>query len=448
MESKELDSIKDETTDELKRRIKASTSPFHTVLYVMKELDMAGFKKLEHGEKWKLEKGGRYYVNVYDSTVLAFAIGKGWQGENLRFVAAHSDFPCLKIKPNCQMKLNNYIKVNVEVYGGAILNTWLDRPLSAAGRVVVKTNNIMKPQIKFVDLTEPLFIIPNLAIHMNREVNKGVELNRQKDMIPLVALSDNLEESDNNDLFVRYLADKIHIAQEKILDYDMFMYPVDEPCTLGINDELFSAGRLDNITSVQACVKGIKSRVPSENINVSVIYDSEEVGSGTKQGAGSLITRSIIERIFRNFGYDTEMTECAFANGLGLSVDVAHAIHPNLPEKNDPTNKLLLNHGFGIKTSAGEKYASDPVMVGIVKGLCDKHDIKYQRFVNRSDILGGSTLGAIAVSNIPMRMLDVGVPILAMHSSRETMGVYDQIYLEKILEEFFVTLQSDGNTLE
>ena len=181
------------TADELKRRIESSVSPFHTVLYVMKELDEAGFERLFLDRKWKLKKGGKYYVNVYDSTITSFCVGENWQGENFRFAAAHSDFPCLKVKPDCQMESNGYIKMNVEVYGGAILNTWLDRPLSAAGRVIIKTDDIMKPEVRFVDFKQPLFIIPNLAIHMNREINKGVELNRQKDMIPVMALSETTQ---------------------------------------------------------------------------------------------------------------------------------------------------------------------------------------------------------------------------------------------------------------
>lgn len=246
----------------------------------------------------------------------------------------------------------------------------------------------------------------------------------------------------------RYISRELNADEKDILDYDMFLYPVETPCSLGISGELFSAGRLDNLTSVQACIKGIKKSVPVNGINIAVVYDSEEVGSATKQGAGSILTRSIIKRIFKNFDYDNETMECAFANGMGLSVDVAHAIHPNVPEKNDPTNKLLLNHGFGIKTSAAERYASDPVVIGIIKSLCEKYNIRYQRFVNRSDIPGGSTLGAIAVANLPIRMLDIGVPVLAMHSSRETMGIDDQLYLERILEEFFAALQNDGNNLK
>lgn len=437
MNIEEKSKLRNNTADELKRRIEASASPFHSILYVMDELDKAGFSKLELGSRWKLERGMKYYVNVYGSTIVSFDVGSEWCGENLRFAAAHSDFPCLKIKPSCQMDINGYVKMNVEVYGGAILNTWLDRPLSAAGRVILKTDDIMKPEVRYVDFGEPLFIIPNLAIHMNREVNKGVELNRQKDMIPVMALSGDIADNSKENILSRYISERLDVKENDILDYDMFLYPVETPCILGISGELFSAGRLDNLTSVQACIKGIKKTVPDNGLNMAVVYDSEEVGSATKQGAGSILTRSIIERIFKNFGYDDETMECAFANGLGLSVDVAHAIHPNVPEKNDPTNKLLLNHGFGIKTSAGERYASDPVVIGIVKNLCEKYDIKYQRFVNRSDIPGGSTLGAIAVANLPIRMLDVGVPVLAMHSSRETMGIDDQNYLERILQEFF-----------
>lgn len=437
MDHKEKSDMREKTADELRKRIQASTSPFHSILYVMSELDKAGFANLENGSRWKLERGRKYYVNVYGSTLISFAVGEEWRGENLRFAAAHSDFPCLKIKPSCQMETNGYIKMNVEVYGGAILNTWLDRPLSAAGRIILKTNDILKPKVEYIDLRQPLFIIPNLAIHMNRDVNKGVELNKQKDMIPVMALFDVTKNNAPKDILLKFISKKLNVEENDILDYDMFLYPVEVPCILGLSGELFSAGRLDNLTSVQACIKGIKKDVPANGLNIAVIYDSEEVGSATKQGAGSIISRSIIERIFKNFGYDEETMECAFANGIGLSVDVAHAIHPNVPEKNDPTNKLLLNHGFGIKTSAGERYASDPVLIGIIKSLCEKYDIKYQRFVNRSDIPGGSTLGAIAVSNLPMRMLDVGVPILAMHSSRETMGIDDQKYLERILEEFF-----------
>lgn len=437
MDIEEKNKIRSKTADELKRRIEASTSPFHSILYVMNELDEAGFEKLELGSRWKLERGKKYYVNVYGSTVVSFAVGSKWHGENLRFAAAHSDFPCLKIKPACEMESNGYIRMNVEVYGGAILNTWLDRPLSAAGRIILKTDDIMNPEVRYLDFKQPLFIIPNLAIHMNREVNKGVELNRQKDMIPVMALSNDIKGEDKKNILFKYISEKADVREEDILDYDMFLYPVETPCSLGLSGEIFSSGRLDNLTSVQACVKGIQKSVPDNGLNMAVVYDSEEVGSATKQGAGSILTRSIIGRIFKNFDYDEETMECAFANGIGLSVDVAHAIHPNVPEKNDPTNKLLLNHGFGIKTSAGERYASDPVVIGILKRLCEAYDIKYQRFVNRSDIPGGSTLGAIAVANLPLRMLDVGVPVLAMHSSRETMGIDDQMYLERILQEFF-----------
>ncbi|MBQ2320812.1 MAG: M18 family aminopeptidase [Lachnospiraceae bacterium] len=426
--------------EELSKRIKESVSPFHTVRYVADELKAAGYEEICLGERWKLKAGGKYLVKIYDSTVAAFSIGEKWDGKNLRMAMAHTDFPCIKLKPSAQIIVNNYVKCNAEVYGGAILNTWLDRPLSAAGRVVVKSDNIMEPEIKLIDFKEPLFIIPNLAIHMNRDVNKGVELNRQKDMLPVIAtLSDIQSETDEKkktDYILNAIAKAAGTEVSDILNYDLFVYPVEEPSYIGLEKCMFSAGRLDNITSVQACVHAIKDSYREDGLNMIVLYDSEEVGSGTKQGAGSMAARSVLKRIYQNFGFDNEDFECAVANAMGLSVDVAHAIHPNSPEKSDITNKLYMNKGFAIKTSASERYASDLKVLGAVMQLCRSYGIKCQRYVNRSDMAGGSTLGAIAVENMPIRMLDIGVPILAMHSARETMGVHDQLYIENVLARF------------
>ena len=433
---------RNEIAGELGKRIKNSISPFHTVLYAADELKKCGFDELRLEERWQLKSGGKYFIKVYDSTLLAFVAGDKWNGGKLRLTAAHTDFPCMKIKPSAMISAHGSVKCNVEVYGGPILNTWLDRPLSAAGRIVVKTDDIMHPEIKLVDLKRPMFVIPNLAIHMNRNVNKGVELNRQKDMLPLMYAGSDADVIGKSEILIRKLARSADIDAEKILDYELYTYPVEEPTLFGIDESLYSAGRLDNITSVHACVKGLIEAADSgrreDGINLMVIYDSEEVGSGTKQGAGSVITRLVIERIYRSLGIDKEVMECDLAAGIGLSVDVAHAIHPNVPEKSDLTNKLYMNRGFGIKTSAGERYASDIKMIGIVKQLCEKYGILNQRYVNRSDIQGGSTLGAIAVSHLPVRMLDIGVPILAMHSARETMGIDDQHWLNEIIKAFYM----------
>lgn len=420
-------------SDRLAGIIKPAVSPCHTASYILKKLVENGFKELLLEKEWKLERGGRYVVKVYGSTVAAFTIGEKWDGTGFRLVAAHTDFPCVKLKPSAQIEENNYIKCNVGIYGGAILNTWLDRPLSAAGMAVLKNGIMTVP----VDFERPLFIIPNLAIHMNREVNKGVELNRQKDMLPVMCTGKIGKSSkDNGDILLELLAEELGTGMGEILGYDLCLYPVEEPVLLGADNSLFSAGRLDNLTSVQACINAIEKGAYSGGLNIAMFYDNEETGSTTKQGAGSVITRSIIERIYDNLGFNKEKFWCGLASSAGLSVDVAHAIHPNSPEKSDITNKLYMNKGFAIKTAIDEKYASDLEVLGMILRICEKEHIPYQRYVNRSDIAGGSTLGAAAAVSLPVRMLDIGVPILAMHSARETMGIYDQYYLEKAVESF------------
>ena len=420
----------------LAERIKASVSPYHTTEYALNELKESGFKELAFDEEWKLESGGRYVARLYGSSLAAFTIGEGWNGTGFRLAAAHTDFPCIKLKPSSQIIENNYVKCNVDVYGGAILNTWLDRPLSAAGRVVLESDSAIKPVTRLVNLARPLFIIPNLAIHMNRDVNKGVELNRQKDMLPLMC---TVPEDNNGNIILSLIASELETCTDKILGYDLCLYPVEEPLLLGADNSLFSAGRLDTLTSVQACISAIISGMCNDSLDIVMLYDSEEVGSSTKQGAGSVITRSVIERIYENMGLDREMFWCGLAASEGLSVDVAHAIHPNCPEKSDITNKIYMNKGFAIKTAINERYASDLEVLGSLIQICSKEGIPFQRYVNRSDIAGGSTLGAVAVVNLPIKMLDIGVPVLAMHSSRETMGVYDQYYLEKAVQSFFLS---------
>ncbi len=422
-----------EISGRLAERVKASVSPYHTTEYALNELKESGFKELRFDEEWKLEKGGRYTVKLYGSSLAAFTIGEGWNGAGFRLAAAHTDFPCIKLKPSAQIVENNYVKCNADIYGGAILNTWLDRPLSAAGRVVLKSDGAIKPVNRLVNFVRPLFIIPNLAIHMNRDVNKGVELNRQKDMLPLMC---TLPESNKGDILLSLIASELETDEDKILGYDLCLYPVEEPVLLGADNSIFSAGRLDNLTSVQACTSAIISKMCSDSLDIVMLYDSEEVGSSTKQGAGSVITRSVIERIYENMGLDREMFWCGLAASEGLSVDVAHAIHPNCPEKSDITNKIYMNKGFAIKTAINERYASDLEVLGSLIQICSKEGIPFQRYVNRSDIAGGSTLGAVAAVNLPIKMLDIGVPVLAMHSSRETMGIYDQYYLERAVESF------------
>ena len=423
------------TADELKRRIESSVSPFHTVLYVMKELDEAGFERLFLDRKWKLKKGGKYYVNVYDSTIAAFCVGENWQGENFRFAAAHSDFPCLKVKPDCQMESNGYIKMNVEVYGGAILNTWLDRPLSAAGRVIIKTDDIMKPEVRFVDFKQPLFIIPNLAIHMNRDVNKGVGINNQVDLMPVL---DSIPEDERTtDYFLSFLARELSVEKGDIIDFELNTFCMEEPCFVGVNDTMISSPRIDNQSSCRALLDAIEDGNRADGINIIALFDHEEIGSSSKQGAASIMLHDMLRRILRNMDLSENEIDESIYDAMLLSVDVAHALHPNKKEKMDITNMPVMGKGFCIKQACSQSYATDAQAIAILCQLCDEKGIPYQRFVNRSDSRGGSTLGSIAGTLLPVKTVDIGIPILAMHSACELMGVRDMKALSDCVTAFF-----------
>ncbi len=429
-----MEDYRAEISEDLLQRISQSTSPFHTVQRVAGELDEAGFTRLELSDEWNLEIGGSYYVAAYDSTLIAFVVGDMTEGEGmLKVASAHTDFPCFKLKPNCGINENGYSKLNVEVYGGPILNTWMDRPLSVAGKVALRSRNVFKPFKEFIDIQKPILTIPNLAIHMNREVNKGVELNKQKDMLPLMAME------TETDSFMDFLSEYLGADRESILDYELYVYQTEPGDVIGLNDEFISAPRLDNITSVHACVKAILSATENVTDGISCIglFDNEEIGSATKQGAASTLFLMIMERAYRALGYDRDRMLRDIFSGIMLSVDVAHSVHPNVPEKNDPTNKVVLNNGIVIKLAASQAYACDCEAVGAVMQLCENANIPYQKFVNRSDGTSGKTLGSIASTEFPIRVIDIGTPLIAMHSARELMGVKDQYYLENLLISFF-----------
>lgn len=412
------------------------TCSFTTAKKAMELLSEAGFKKLEINENWDIECGGKYFINVYDSGVYAFTIGENFDaGNGIKMAAAHTDHPCLYIKPNPLMKKDGYGCVNVEIYGGMILNTWLDRPLSAAGKVTYKSNDIYSPKSKIIDLKRSLFTIPNLAIHQNREINKGIELSRQKDMAPMcMMLEDTL---NNDDFFMSYLADKTGIKKEDILDFEIYVYNNDIPDIIGINDDFISAPRLDNITSVAACVNGIIKGVNHKGINLIALFDNEEIGSSTKQGADSVLLSAVVEKIYMYLGFGRIEYLNSIMGGFFLSVDVAHGEHPNKPEKSDITNKNPLNKGVVIKRACSQTYATDATSIAVIEQLALKNNIPYQKFVSNSDITTGSTLGDYVNKFMPMRMVDLGVPVLAMHSAREVMGSKDQRALEMLLEAFF-----------
>ena len=413
-------------------------SPFHTVQAGKELLKRAGFAELSLAAAWQLEAGGKYFVEAYGSTLLAFRIGRTavhGSSRALRMAAAHTDFPCFRIKPAAGIVKEGYGSLNIETYGGLILSTWQDRPLSLAGKVVLQGKEAFAPEVRIVDFERPLMTIPSLAIHMNRKVNEGVALNAQKDLLPLITMLE--QEGKDRDFFDKLLAYELGCKPEDILSYELSAYPVEKGCLFGWAEEFISSPRLDNLTSVKACLDGIVAGTLSEGIQVAALFDNEEVGSRTKQGAGSAVLLQLLERIYVQMGWSKEELLRDIAAGFMLSADVAHALHPNYAEKNDPTNKPLLNGGVVLNQAASQSYAGDAEAVAIISALCQQKKIPYQYFVNRADSKGGSTLGSIASALVPIRTMDIGIPMLAMHSARETMGRRDQEAITQLVTAFF-----------
>ena len=416
--------------------LEEGTSPFHVVLHTARQLEKQGFRELSFGQSWKLSPGGKYYVNHHGSTLFAFTLPqvKEKMG-NIRIAAAHTDFPCIRIKPNPDVKNAAYAQVNVEMYGGAILNTWLDRPLSVAGRVAVKSDRVFEPDIRFVDIKKPVFTIPNLAIHMNKDVNKGVELNKQVDMIPLFGMAEeNVAEEQQ---FLSYLAKELKVKPEDILEFELYIYCAEKPLFVGGEEEFISSPRLDNLTSVQALVAALLEAEPRNGINVIALFDHEEIGSRTKQGAGSLMLNELLDKILLCLGADVLAVKEMKYDSMLLSVDVAHALHPNQMGKMDITNRPMLNRGLCIKEACSQSYVTDCEAIAVEEQICREKEIPYQKFVNRSDIPGGGTLGSIASALLPVKTVDIGLPLLAMHSARELMGKEDMKALDACVREFF-----------
>ena len=418
---------------ELLNFIKAAPTPYHTVLAAAQKLQKAGFTELKLSEVWQLQKGGRYYVKAFDSPLLAFALGK--EAGPLRLAAAHTDFPCFRLKPQPEITKEGYGVLNVEKYGGMMLRTWLDRPLALAGKVALRSKDPFKPEVRLVNFPRPLMTIPSLAIHMDREVNDEGKLNAQKDMLPLATVGG---EELTAEFFHEWLAAELKVDMSNILSYELSAYPCEEGTLCGLQEEFISSPRLDNLTSVLACLEGMTGLDTDKQAGLRLIalFDNEEVGSQTKQGAGSAVLLQVLERIYLALGKERAEMLADIAAGFMLSVDVAHALHPNYMDKCDPSHKPVLGGGVVLKQAASQSYAGDTEAVAVVRGLCEAHKISWQHFVNRSDSRGGSTLGSIASALVPLRTMDIGVPLLAMHSARETMHCADQISLMDLLKKF------------
>ena len=418
---------------ELAAFIQNSPTPFHAVEQMAEILKREGFLQLAESERWEIHRGGRYYVTRNHSSILAFEVGNDVQDYGFQIAASHSDSPTFKVKERAEMTVKgHYTKLNTEGYGGMLCAPWFDRPLSLAGRAVVRTKDGI--QERLVKIDRDILLIPSLAIHMNRKVNEGQKFNLQEDMLPLLSARE-LE----LDTVRKLIAEELQIRPEHILGMDLFLYNRMKPSIWGLEEEFLSCPQLDDLQCAYASLKGfLKGKNPG-GINVFACFDNEEVGSGTKQGAASTFLTDVLKRVNRALGKGEDDFCRAAASSFLLSCDNAHAVHPNYPQKTDEGNCAYLNEGIVIKSHAGQKYTSDGISTALFQEICRKAGVPVQYFANRSDMAGGSTLGNLAMAQMSMKAVDIGLPQLAMHSSYETSGIKDLVYLEQASEIFFRT---------
>ncbi len=406
-------------------------SAFHAVAGLAKIYENAGFTRLNENEKYDISLGGSYFVTRNTSSIIAFKIpDKEYKAFNI--MAAHSDSPTFKIKPNAEIEVEkSFIKLNVEKYGGMLMAPWFDRPLGIAGRVLVRDNLKIKELLLHIDRN--ILMIPNLAIHMNREANDGYKYNAQSDLLPVFS------ESDSGLALFDIIARELNIDKNDILDTDLFLTNRVKGSIWGADNEFIAAGRLDDL---QCAYCGAVSLIESENDNaviVNAVFDNEEVGSGTRQGAASTFLKDTLMRINKALNFDDEKYMTAVADSFMVSADNAHGLHPNYEQKADPVNRPKLNQGIVIKYSANQKYTTDAVSAAVFKAICQKADVPIQTFTNRSDVIGGSTLGNISSTQVALKTVDIGLAQWAMHSPYESAGVKDTYYLQKALKEFFAS---------
>jgi len=408
--------------------IEESPSQFHVVENERQRFLKEGFIELSESKQWNIELGKNYFVTRNGSSILAFRMPKK-EYKSFMIMASHSDSPSFRIKEMPEMKEGHYVKLNTEKYGGMLMAPWFDRPLSIAGRAIIKTKNGI--ETKLVNLDKDLCMLPSLAIHMNREANDGYKYNPQKDLLPLVSMDENFK-------LKKLVADSLSVKEDDILGSDLFLYNREPGKVWGANDEFISIRRLDDLQCSYSSMMGLLAAKNSNTaVQVHVTFDNEEVGSGTKQGADSTFLYDTLVRINEAMNGNNSTLLTAIANSFMVSADNAHALHPNYPEKSDPTNKVFMNEGVVIKFNANQKYMTDGLAYGIFAELCNQAKVPYQTFVNRSDVAGGSTLGNISNAHVSINGVDIGLAQLAMHSCYETAGVKDTEYLLKIATKFY-----------
>lgn len=423
----------------------ASPVNFLAVKNIADTLAANGFRRIDPAlPLGEVKSGDRFFVTKNDSSIYAFRIGnKPIADAGFHMICAHCDSPTFRIKPNAEMLTEGgIVKLNTEVYGGPIMSTWFDRPLTLAGRVIVRGEDVMQPETLLLHIKRPLLQISNLAIHFNRQVNDGVALSKQKDVLPLLGQITSQLEAGN--LLMNVILEELNstiadcqFCAKDVLDFDLYLADATPACTFGVHNEFISSGRLDDLSMCYAGLEALIASDTTDTTQVLALFDNEETGSQTKQGAGSPFLAYILKRIAMSQNHTEEAYYQAVERAFMISADNAHAWHPNYPEKYDPTNHPMLGGGPVIKFNAAQKYASDAVSAAVFAGLCKKAGVPCQRFVNHSDVAGGSTLGNILASSIPLRGVDMGNAILAMHSCRETGSVVDHEYCVKVFTEFF-----------
>lgn len=420
----------------------ASPVNFLAVKNLTEELQQHGYRRIDTTEALGTVKAGdKFFVTKNDSSIYAFQIGRKALAETgFHMICAHCDSPTFRIKPHAEIDCEGgIVKLNTEVYGGPIMSTWFDRPLTLAGRVIVKSKDVMTPTTLLLHVKRPLLQISNLAIHFNRQVNDGVKLSRQKDVLPILGIIN--DELEKGNLLMNIILEELNkqqtVAREDILDFDLYLADATPACTFGAHNELISSGRLDDLSMCFAGLEALLASQPTDTTQVLAIFDNEETGSQTKQGARSPFLSYMLKRIALAQGGTEEAYYQAVERAFMISADNAHAWHPNYSEKYDPTNHPMLGGGPVIKFNAAQKYASDAYSASVFAGLCKKAGVPCQRFVNHSDVAGGSTLGNILASSIPLRGVDMGNAILAMHSCRETGSTADHEFCVKVFTQFY-----------
>jgi aspartyl aminopeptidase len=418
--------------------LNASPVNFLAVRNIVNELQQAGYQRIDPREPiGEVKAGDKLFVTKNDSSVYAFHIGSKPLAEaGFRMICAHCDSPTFRIKPKAEMTCEGgIVKLNTEVYGGPIMSTWFDRPLTIAGRVIVRGDDALNPTTLLLHVKRPLLQISNLAIHFNRQVNDGVKLSKQKDMLPILGIVTN--ELEQGHLLMNVICSELAVNEEDILDFDLYLADATPACTFGVHNEFISSGRLDDLSMCFAGLEALLGTPDTDTTKVLAIFDNEETGSQTKQGAGSPFLAGMLKRIALAQSGTQEAFYQAVERAFMISADNAHAWHPNYSEKYDPTNHPVLGGGPVIKFNAAQKYASDAVSAAVFAEICRMAGVPCQRFVNHSDVAGGSTLGNILASSIPLRGVDMGNAILAMHSCRETGSVADHTYTVKAFSQFF-----------